>query len=162
MAVLKQIWLFEIIGGMLLMCQNTAMWVYGAWIKWYCVLCSKHITPCTVVITSLLVHDKPLGAESTETDYVKLWPNTDHTSLGAILHDDRIGGVLKYLTPIAEDTTLNPNPSFRKRKKSSTRLWLPIYIGYHVTPNKPIHTFVIIQSVNKHTIHQMTCLNQCP
>ena len=41
MAVLKQIWLFEIIRGMLLMCQNTTMRVYGAWIKIYCVLCSK-------------------------------------------------------------------------------------------------------------------------
>ena len=41
MAVLKQIWLFEITGGMLLMCQNTTMRVYGALIKRYCVLCSK-------------------------------------------------------------------------------------------------------------------------
>ena len=41
LTVLKQIWLFEIIGGMLLMCQNIAMRVYGAWIKKYCVLCSK-------------------------------------------------------------------------------------------------------------------------
>ena len=30
-------------GGMLLMCQNTTMQVYGARIKGYCVLCSKHI-----------------------------------------------------------------------------------------------------------------------
>ena len=27
---LQQIWLYEIIGGMLLMCQNTTMQVYGA------------------------------------------------------------------------------------------------------------------------------------
>ena len=33
MGVLQQIWLYEIIGGMLLMCQNTAMQVYGEWIK---------------------------------------------------------------------------------------------------------------------------------
>ena len=31
----------EIIGGMLLMCQNITMWVYGAWIKTYYVLSSK-------------------------------------------------------------------------------------------------------------------------
>ena len=40
-AVLKQIWLIEIIGGMLLMCQNTTIRVYGEWIKKYCALCSK-------------------------------------------------------------------------------------------------------------------------
>ena len=40
-AVLQQIWLFEIIGGMLLMCQNTTMRVYRVWIKAYFVLCSK-------------------------------------------------------------------------------------------------------------------------
>ena len=39
-AVLQQIWLYEIIGGMLLMCQNATMRVYGAWIKTY-VLFSK-------------------------------------------------------------------------------------------------------------------------
>ena len=31
-AVSQQIWLSEIIGGMILMCQNTVR-VYGAWIK---------------------------------------------------------------------------------------------------------------------------------
>ena len=39
--VLQQIWLNEIIGGVLLMGQNTTMRVYGAWIKIYYVLCSK-------------------------------------------------------------------------------------------------------------------------
>ena len=33
-AVLKQIWLFEIIGSLLLMCRNTTMRVYGSWIKY--------------------------------------------------------------------------------------------------------------------------------
>ena len=41
MAVLQQIWLYKIIGGTLSMFQNTTMWVNGAWIKRYCVLCSK-------------------------------------------------------------------------------------------------------------------------
>ena len=44
------------------MCQNTTMRLNGAWIKRYCVYAQKHITPCTVVITSLLVRDKPLEA----------------------------------------------------------------------------------------------------
>ena len=41
MAVLQQIWLYEIIGGTLPMCQNTTIRVNGAWIKRYCVLSSK-------------------------------------------------------------------------------------------------------------------------
>ena len=49
------------------MCQNTTMRVYRAWIKDIAFYVQKHITPCTVVITSLLVHDKPLGAPA----YVK-------------------------------------------------------------------------------------------
>ena len=40
-AVLQQIWLYEIIGGMLPMWQNTTMRVNGARIKRYCVSCSK-------------------------------------------------------------------------------------------------------------------------
>ena len=54
---------YEIIGGTLLMCQNTTMGVNGASIIRYSIYVQKHITPCTVasVITSLLVHDKLLG-----------------------------------------------------------------------------------------------------
>ena len=40
MVVLQQIWLYEITGGILL-CQNTTMQVYGAWIKTYYMLYSK-------------------------------------------------------------------------------------------------------------------------
>ena len=40
-AVLQQIWHYEILGGTLPMCQNTTMRVNEAWIKRYCVLCSK-------------------------------------------------------------------------------------------------------------------------
>ena len=39
--MLQQIWLHEIIGGMLLMCQNTTMRAYVAWIKTYYILCPK-------------------------------------------------------------------------------------------------------------------------
>ena len=45
MAILQQIWLYEIIGDMLPMCQNTTMQVNGVWIKRYCVLCSKRYNP---------------------------------------------------------------------------------------------------------------------
>ena len=41
MGVLQQIWLYEILGGMLLICQNTTMRVYGAWIRKYYALCYK-------------------------------------------------------------------------------------------------------------------------
>ena len=41
MVVLQQICLYETIGGTLSMCQNSAMRGNGAWIKRYCVLCSK-------------------------------------------------------------------------------------------------------------------------
>ena len=41
MGILHQIWLYEIIGIMLLMCQNTSMRAYGAWIETYYVSCSK-------------------------------------------------------------------------------------------------------------------------
>ena len=61
-ATIQQIWLYGIIGGTLPMCQNTTIRVNGAWIKIYCVYVQKHITPCTVVITSLLGRDKPLVA----------------------------------------------------------------------------------------------------
>ena len=44
-AVLQQIWLYKIIGGTLPMCQNTTTRVNGAWIKRYCVLCSKTYNP---------------------------------------------------------------------------------------------------------------------
>ena len=53
MGVLQLIWLCEIMRGMLLMCQNITMRAYGARIKRYCVLCSKHIAVWIVfVITS--------------------------------------------------------------------------------------------------------------
>ena len=53
MGVLQLIWLCEIMGGMLLMCQNTIMRVYGARIKRYCVLCSKrYSSSSSLVITS--------------------------------------------------------------------------------------------------------------
>ena len=35
----------EIIGGMFLVCQNTTMWVYGAWINNITFNVEKHIAP---------------------------------------------------------------------------------------------------------------------
>ena len=52
MAVLQQIWLSEIIGCMLLMCQNTTMRVYGAWITTNFVLCSKTYSSYGYVLQS--------------------------------------------------------------------------------------------------------------
>ena len=51
-------------GGMLLMCQNTTMWAYGAQIKRYCVLSNYvqniYIVAVRVVLSNLtLVRDKP-------------------------------------------------------------------------------------------------------
>ena len=42
--------------------QNTTIRVNGAWIKYIAFYVQKHIAPWTVVITLLLVRDKPLGA----------------------------------------------------------------------------------------------------
>ena len=62
MVVLQQIWLYEIIGGMSLMCQNTAMRVYGAWIDTYQVLIKKkHIAALAKCYNPALVRNKPLG-----------------------------------------------------------------------------------------------------
>ena len=47
--VLWQIWTYEIFGGMLLICLNTTMRVYGAWMKRCCVLYQKHIAPRVVL-----------------------------------------------------------------------------------------------------------------
>ena len=42
--VLQHISLYEVIGGMLLMCQNTTMRVNGAWLKTCYALCSKTLS----------------------------------------------------------------------------------------------------------------------
>ena len=56
MAVLRQIWLYEGIGGTLPMCQNSTMRVNGAWIKRYCISCSKTYN------TSHSCHNFPAGS----------------------------------------------------------------------------------------------------
>ena len=65
MGVLQQMWLYEIIGGMLLMCQNTTMQVYGAMVhglKLIVFYVQKHITVLARCPNPALVRDKPLGA----------------------------------------------------------------------------------------------------
>ena len=47
---------------MLLMCQNTTMWVYGAWIKIDYVYVQQHIAALEKCHNPLLVRDKLLGA----------------------------------------------------------------------------------------------------
>ena len=60
---LQLIWLWEIIGGMLLMCQNATMRVYGARIKIYCILCSKtYSSSRSLVIISRWFATSRLGA----------------------------------------------------------------------------------------------------
>ena len=52
-------------GGILTMCQNTTMRLYGAWNKIYYVLCPKTYIYINVYIACYnppLVCDKPLGA----------------------------------------------------------------------------------------------------
>ena len=44
------------------MCQNTTIRVYGAWIKIYYVLCSKHMPALAMCYNPPLVRDKPPGA----------------------------------------------------------------------------------------------------
>ena len=63
MAVLQPIWVSEIIGGMLLMCQNTTTRVYGPWIKTYFVFCvQKRVVAMGMCYNPALVRDKPLGS----------------------------------------------------------------------------------------------------
>ena len=64
MGVLKQIWLYNIYGDILLISQNTTMQVcrymeYG--LKNIAFYFQKHIAHRTVCYNFLLVHDKPLG-----------------------------------------------------------------------------------------------------
>ena len=62
MGVLQQIWLYKIIAGVLLMCQNTTMRVYyGAWIKTYYVYVQKHIAALE------MCHNQPLVRNICET-----------------------------------------------------------------------------------------------
>ena len=52
------IWILGGILPWLLLCQNTTMRVYGAWIRIHHIYVQKHIAP--LAICSNLVHDKPL------------------------------------------------------------------------------------------------------
>ena len=81
MCVLHQIWLHKILGGILLICQNTTMRVYGAWIKTKYITfdVQKHIAIC---YNHPLVCDKPLKVPA----FVRLiyWPlHRMHSSLVA-------------------------------------------------------------------------------
>ena len=68
MAVLQQIWLYKIIGGMLLMCQNTTVRVYGHGLEHIAFNVKKYIAALVMCYNPALVHDKPLGAPA----YVEL------------------------------------------------------------------------------------------
>ena len=71
--VLQQIWLYQIIRGILLMCQNTTMRVYGSCIKHITFYVQNHMSALAMCYNPGLVRDKPLGVPA----YVKLlyyWP----------------------------------------------------------------------------------------
>ena len=77
--VLQEICLYEIIGGMLLTCQNTTMRVYRAWIKPYYVLCPKHIAALCVTTVR--------GAHICETGlFHQIKPNNPLTPVKAVNH----------------------------------------------------------------------------
>ena len=63
---------------MLLMCQNTTIRVYGAWVKIYYVLCPKtYIAASAKYHNPPLVRDKPLGMPaSVKLVYKRLFGNT--------------------------------------------------------------------------------------
>ena len=47
--------------GILLICQNTTMWVYGAWIRMYYVLCSKTYSTSRNLFKLIASSRQPLG-----------------------------------------------------------------------------------------------------
>ena len=90
--VLWQIGLYEIVAGILLICQNTTMWVYGAWIERCCVLhvlCSKTYMAMSNLLKSPLVRD--MGARICETRLLVSYPAIESLQLpsrsGAITAD---------------------------------------------------------------------------
>ena len=50
MGGVKQIWIYEILRGMLLIYQNATVRVDGAWIEIYYVSSSKHLAPLAALI----------------------------------------------------------------------------------------------------------------
>ena len=50
----------KFMGGILLIWQNPTMWVYGAWIRIYYILCSN-TAPLAIGLYDLPVRDEPLG-----------------------------------------------------------------------------------------------------
>ena len=82
MAVLQQIWFYEIIGGTLPMCHNTTMRVIGAWIKIYCILCSETYT------TLHSCHNFPAGSREAARD-AHIFETSlldPHKTVGVITH----------------------------------------------------------------------------
>ena len=62
MAVLQQIWLSEIIGCMLLMCQIPQCGYMEHELQQISFYVQKHIVAMAMCYNRALVHDKPLGA----------------------------------------------------------------------------------------------------
>ena len=74
--ILQQIWLYEIIGSMLLMCQNTTMRVYEAWIKHIAFNVKKYVAPLAMCYNPPLVLDTPLESPaSVKVVYCAYFPS---------------------------------------------------------------------------------------
>ena len=90
--VIQQIWLYVIIGGMLLMYQNITMRIYGAWMKTYYVLCPKTYRSFGKVSQSTASSRQAArGTSICETGL--LW----YESMWAILEDNWYKGCDKHL-----------------------------------------------------------------
>ena len=70
---LQQIWLYDIIGGMFLMCQNATMQVYGHGLKLNTFYVRKHIAGLAICHNQVLVRDKPLGVPASVKLVYSTW-----------------------------------------------------------------------------------------
>ena len=100
--------LYEILGGIFLLCQNTTMRVYGAWIRIYCFYVQKHKAPLAVCSNLLLVHEKPLGL----TTFVRLTYSWDVQYLPTYLKKEvmmlsRHGLIIHITGPLCRESTGN-------------------------------------------------------
>ena len=99
---------------MLPMCQNTTMWVSGAWIKRYCILCYKTFnTLHTVVITSLRVHDMPLGASASVK---RVYCDHQQCSLSLVVRSETINLSLGHDTkPVSKQYNIKANLNLKSK-----------------------------------------------
>ena len=84
------------LGGMLLMCHNTTVRVYGPWIKTYSVLCSKRVVAMDISYNPALVRDKSLGAPaSVKRAYWSAPMRTPSFPQGTQYYDSKRGDLIE-------------------------------------------------------------------